>query len=85
MIQPTDSTDTVDAGSEPVAVTIGQATCTPTDRASIGVKTTSTATFQLYLDDTSQAYDCNGKPPACWCIGGGTFPLDTYDCQTAPR
>lgn len=77
----------IDQTTEPDAstvetVTIGHATCTPTDRASIGVKAAPGTTFQLFLDDTSAAYDCTGQAPGCWCIGGGNFPLDTYDCQS---
>ncbi len=84
MIETADpTTETPDASVPTVA--IGQATCTATTRDAIGVSAAPGTAWQLYLDDTGQAYDCTGPTPPCWCLGGGSFPLDTYDCQTTPR
>jgi hypothetical protein len=76
---------TADGGTIPTTVTIGRATCTPTTRDNIGVSAVPGTAWQLYIDTTSQAFDCTGQTPPCWCLGGGTFPLDTYDCPTLPQ
>lgn len=83
MIQGNDpTTETPDANVPAVStVTIGKATCTPSTRDNIGVSAAPGTAWQLYLDDTGQAYDCTGPTPPCWCLGGGPFPLDTYDCS----